>query len=273
MATSDIDVESGYIVPHTVIGLPDHRALGTMIGAASATTGPGGADRVPPAHASTGGCSPVYPRASTEHEEGAIATETPRRGMLEDWSDAFEAGRRRMHELAGGLSGEQLNFRPAPRRWSLGQCLDHLRVSMRIYLDPLEPVVARARSAGRTGDEPYGRGTFMGRFLVRALKKAGKRYPAPPSFRPSRSELDPDDVRAGFEEQIGRMLAAVQRCHGLALGEIRMPWPAFPLVRLSLAQAFELQALHLHRHLDQAERVTRDPGFPTPSRAAPDQSP
>ncbi|MFP3939109.1 MAG: selenium-binding protein SBP56-related protein [Thermoanaerobaculia bacterium] len=42
VASNDIDVESGYIVPHTVIGLPDHKALVTMIGAASETTGPGG---------------------------------------------------------------------------------------------------------------------------------------------------------------------------------------------------------------------------------------
>lgn len=43
VAVNDLDVASGYIVPHTVIGLADHRALVTMIGAASATTGPGGA--------------------------------------------------------------------------------------------------------------------------------------------------------------------------------------------------------------------------------------
>lgn len=193
-----------------------------------------------------------------------MTTEALRSGKLEEWAAAFEAGRRRMHELSDGLSRDEINWKPAPDRWSVGQCLDHLRVSMKVYLDPMEPVVEEARSGGRTGGEPYGRGTFMGRVLLRALKKPGKRYPAPPSFRPRQSDLDPDDVRAGFEEQIGRMLAAVQRCRGLALGEIRMPWPAFPLVRLSLAQAFELQALHLHRHLDQAERVKEEAGFPAP---------
>jgi hypothetical protein len=41
-----------------------------------------------------------------------------------------------------------------------------------------------------------------------------------------------------------------------------MPWPVFHPVKLSLAQAFELQVLHLGRHLDQAERVIRTEGFP-----------
>lgn len=38
----DLVDQSGYIVPHTVIGLPDNQALITMIGALSETSGPGG---------------------------------------------------------------------------------------------------------------------------------------------------------------------------------------------------------------------------------------
>jgi selenium-binding protein 1 len=38
--------QSGYIVPHTVIGMPNNEVLVTMIGAASATTGPGGIVRL-----------------------------------------------------------------------------------------------------------------------------------------------------------------------------------------------------------------------------------
>jgi hypothetical protein len=185
---------------------------------------------------------------------------------LQTWTEAFEAGRERMRALVDGLSHEQVNFKPAPDRWSVAECLDHLAVSMRIYLDPMEPVVdaarAGARAAGKTGGEPYRRGPFLGRLLLRALRKPGKRYPAPRMFRPGRSALAPDAVREGFDAQIGRMLRAVERSDGLALGKIKMPWPVFPPIKLSLAQAFELQALHVGRHLDQAERVTREPGFP-----------
>lgn len=183
-------------------------------------------------------------------------------GTLDQWIQTYEAARDRTGELAEALSHEQINFRPAPRAWSVGQCLDHLAVSMRVYLDPMEPLVEEARSAGRTGGEPYGRGTFMGRYLIRALSKPGKRYPAPKSFRPREGDLDPGAVRDEFEGQLRRLQSAAARCDGLALGEIRMAWPAFRPVKMSLAQAFQLQALHLHRHLDQAERVTQESSFP-----------
>ncbi len=77
--------------------------------------------------------------------------EAPEGGKLREWIESYEAAGRRSEEIAGGLSAEQMNFRPAPGAWSVGQCLDHLAVSMRVYLDPMEPLVDEARSAGRTG--------------------------------------------------------------------------------------------------------------------------
>ncbi len=182
---------------------------------------------------------------------------------LGEWSDAFDDADRRMHELTDGLTREQVNFKPAPRRWSVGKCVDHLSVSMRVYLDFMEPALNAAQAEEWTGSEPYGRGPLLGRMLLRALRKPGARYPAPKLFWPRPSpELEPGTVREHFETELVRLRSAVERSEGLALGRIKMPWPVFGLIKLSLAQAFELQALHIHRHLDQAERVKRDPGFP-----------
>lgn len=178
---------------------------------------------------------------------------------LSEWSSALAAEHERAHELIGALSREQLNFRHAPKKWSVGQCIDHVSVAMGVYLDRMEPVVEQA---DKEGGEPYGRGTWMGRFLIRALRKPGKRYMAPPSFRPRGGELEPDDVRDELDRQFGRMRRALERSDGLALGEILMPWPVFRPVKLSLAQAVELQILHVGRHLDQAQGVIRKDGFP-----------
>lgn len=178
---------------------------------------------------------------------------------LNAWCDAFEAGQERMHTMTRRHSREQFNFKPAPGRWSVGQCIEHLSVSMRMYLDVMEPVI---ETADRRNDAPYDGGPFMGRMLLRALRKPGMRYPAPRSFQPSSAPLNPDSVREDFDQQAIRMQQAIERCDGLALGTIKMPWPVLRLVRISLAQAFELQVLHTDRHLKQTERVTRADNFP-----------
>src|SRR5689334_22503773 len=39
--------------------------------------------------------------------------------------------------LARDLTADELNWRPDPHVWSIGQCLDHLRVSIDVYAPPL----------------------------------------------------------------------------------------------------------------------------------------
>ena len=35
--------------------------------------------------------------------------------------------------LARGLSEPQFNWRPSPEKWSIGECLEHLNVTARLY--------------------------------------------------------------------------------------------------------------------------------------------
>lgn len=188
-----------------------------------------------------------------------MSTQTFESEQVRGWHDLFAAELERVRELTAGLSRRQFNHKPTPDRWSVGQCIDHVAVSMGIYLEPMEPTIEEAELRG---GEPYGRGTFMGRLLVGALRKPGGRYKAPRRFQPASSDLDPDPVRREYERQTGRMQRALERADGLDLGRVKMPWPVFGLIKITLAQAFELQALHTTRHLDQAERVTRSDGFP-----------
>lgn len=190
---------------------------------------------------------------------GSTMTDSLQDERLRDWSAVFSAAEERADAFVRDLSAEQLNFKPAPDRWSVGQCLDHIAVAMGIYLDPMEPAIERAAAReGRAG----GRGTLMGRVLIAALRWPRGRYSAPRDFRPSSSDLEPAAVGREYARQSGRLRRALERCDGLAVDRVKMPWPVFGLIKISLAQAFELQALHTDRHLDQADRVTRAEGFP-----------
>lgn len=188
---------------------------------------------------------------------------------LDEWVAALESSVERTRALIDGMSRRQLNRSPGWHRWSVGQCLDHIGISTRRYLERMEPVLAtaadRERSRTTAPGESYASGTWIGRLLVRALRKPGARYPAPPSFRPARDELEPDRIEAELASALDRLRCAMEAGRGLALGRITMPWPVVRLARISLAQAFELLVLHTERHLGQAERAAREVG-----RAAPE---
>jgi hypothetical protein len=58
--------------------------------------------------------------------------------VLPAWSQRLlselDAADHRAESIATGLSTEQLNWRPMQGAWSVGQCLEHLRVANEVYL-------------------------------------------------------------------------------------------------------------------------------------------
>ena len=164
-----------------------------------------------------------------------------------------------MHALTNRLTKEQFAFKAEPAKWSVGECIEHLNLSMHAYLKFMNPVI-RKTDLKASGD--YAQGTIMGRIMLKALRKPGRRYPAPRSFTPNKNELNPDKVRSNFEKQITRLRQALEDSEGLAIGQITMPWPVFRFIKISLAQAFELQILHNDRHFKQAEQVIQHVDFP-----------
>ncbi len=178
----------------------------------------------------------------------------------------FAESDERLEALAGRLSDEQANWQPAPDRWSAAQCVEHLNASAGLYFGAMEEAIRRGRERGWTGTAPYGRGTLLGRLLLSLVDPANtKKVKAPAIFHPAASELDFAAVCDAFRAANRRFGELMPQADGLDLARIRLPSPVTRLIRLSLAQAFELHSLHEPRHLAQAERVTRLEGFPGPT--------
>jgi len=168
----------------------------------------------------------------------------------------------RMEALTAGLSDAQANFKPGPKKWSINECLDHINQGNRMYALKLEKAIATARAGGKTGAEPYGPGTFLGRYILKVLKRAGSRVPAPGVFKPASSGLKLETLVEQFRTHANRIVELAEQAAGLPLGRIKFTTPAAPIGRVAASQVFEMMQLHSHRHLGQAERVKQAAGYP-----------
>lgn len=182
--------------------------------------------------------------------------------LLEVAIEAHENAVETLDQLVAGLSDEQINWKPEPKTWSIAECIDHLNQGLATYVPRMTPKIEKAHAKGKTGAAPYGRGTFTGRFIVNFLKKPSKKAPAPKAFKPSASVFEVGDVTDRFRENTRRFIALAEQADGLPLGKIKMGTPVSPMLRVSLAQAFELHTLHTPRHLGQAQRVKDHDDFP-----------
>jgi len=165
-------------------------------------------------------------------------------------------------QLAAGLNGEQLNWKPVPDRWSIAQCLEHLAVATEKFGPYLNAAISRGREKYSVSNGPAYRPTLMGGWLIKyLLPDAPKRLTAPKIFRPA--ETAPiDGALEHFLKQQTEFLGFVGQAEGLDYNKTRLRSPVTPLMRYSLADSFVITVVHGQRHLGQARRVRETPGFP-----------
>lgn len=163
--------------------------------------------------------------------------------------------------LVQGLSEAQINWSPAPGRWSIAECLDHTDLTTQSYLRVMEPAILDGRAKGKLGGGAR-YGPFE-RWFIRSLEPpATRRFKAPKKILPSSSSFAKDEVLARFLADHDSLIDLLVQADGLDLGRVRITSPLLSLLKLRLGAAFALLVAHGRRHIWQAHEVMKSPGFP-----------
>jgi hypothetical protein len=188
------------------------------------------------------------------------AARTDARIDLEGCLVQVEASKAWFHQRVLPLSIEQLRWRPDAARWSIAECLEHLNLTLDVYLPKIDDAIVRGRRQDGTPAEC----SWCERAELDAL---GLLEPpvtvavlAPPPTIPEPS-IDPDWLVDHFHQTRDRYADAVRRAFGLGLWRIRIVEPVYPVI-VSLGGTLGLIAAHDRRHMWQAERVRQAPRFP-----------
>ena len=180
---------------------------------------------------------------------------------LREQLERIEAIKRDALALVDGLTDEQLNWRPDPGRWSIGQCLSHVLISGGPYLSRLDGLLEEARNRERTGLPAYRRGAIS-RWFIRSMEppprfKAKTFRSMEPIETLTREPLIGDFIR--FHDELAARIRAMR---GVDPDRARMNSPFFRPLRFTLGQAIALLVTHARRHLWQARQVRQHPSFP-----------
>lgn len=160
----------------------------------------------------------------------------------------------RAQALVGSAGPELCCKRPAPGSWSVAECLEHLSLSADAYFPIWQQMIANAGPRKKEMNAPY-HVDFWGRLLGWILEPPVRiRSKTPVHFAPSDCK-DVAVILAGFLDRQGRIIAALRRCRGRAVDEVKMASPADPRIRYSIWSSFVINAAHQRRHLWQAEQA------------------
>ncbi len=180
----------------------------------------------------------------------------------EKWLESYHEAGLYAREKYGSLTDEQFNWKPNPKKWSVGQCVEHLHITGSLVLPRLENAIHKAESKNKPPSSKPLKAGFFERWFLRMSGEGGKPVPAPPLYKPDRSELDRDEILRKFEQLQMEASELVRRSSGLRLDKLKVASPYTRFLRLSVAMWFELMASHQKRHFAQADRVLDHPEFP-----------
>jgi hypothetical protein len=173
---------------------------------------------------------------------------------IDDFRRQFEQLSADADALVAPLTDAEFHQRPGADAWSVGDCLEHLNVTARVYLPTLDEGVADAIRRGLYGAGPF-RYNPLGRLFAWSQEPPPKwRGRGLAKFAPARQRPRPE-VMAAFRAYQVQYIDRLRQANGIDLARARVSAPPARWLRLSLGSGFALMAAHERRHLWQARRV------------------
>jgi hypothetical protein len=162
----------------------------------------------------------------------------------------------------GALSPSQLNWKPNPAAWSVGQGIEHVVIANRSYFPILEQIVAGTRVPRLVERLPLAPVLF-GRLLIASLDPARlHKVRTAKVFEPTLSVVEPSIV-AAFTQQQQRLVELMQACSHLDAARIIITSPAVSFITYSLLDAFRILVVHEQHHFASTAQLLKLPAFPS----------
>ena len=183
----------------------------------------------------------------------------PTNGELSGLLEELRAVTGDAERVFGGLTPAQLNWKPSPERWSVGQCFEHLIKTNQAFFPALEAAAGGGRENSLWERVSPLSGLFA-RLVLRSLASKRK-FPAPRALKPSSSGVDAGVV-AHFVRHQDELAGLMSAAGAADLKGTIVTSPIAPFVTYSLFDACRIAAAHERRHFGQALAVTEAAGFP-----------
>ena len=181
---------------------------------------------------------------------------------LTDVGAELSAIARDAQSIFGGLDERQLDWRPDATRWSVAQCFDHLLNANREMFQAIDAAVDGSRPRTVWQRAPVLPRIFGWMMIRSQMPEAKRKFTAPRQITPASSAIDPGIVER-FVAYQHEAAARVRSLDERDAARIVMVSPFVSFITYSVLDGCRLMVTHERRHVEQARRVTRVPGFPS----------
>lgn len=160
------------------------------------------------------------------------------------------------------LNLKQLNWREAPHKWSILECIAHLNYVADFYFPPTLKALEYAKKKGSTPQETFTRG-WLGHYYVSKMRLRQDNLPkksieAPQKYVPTldvNEQLDKKEVFDKFVDNQKTLAKIIEEAKGINIEKTRVYAAFFNLVSVRFGDMLKILVYHDERHIVQAQRV------------------
>jgi len=158
------------------------------------------------------------------------------------------------------LTDHQRNWQPAPEKWSINQCLEHITITNRGWLSEINRLIANGAKMSDNHGE-YKRVGIGGYMIGTLVTTKPRKYKTRKKFNPP-SLLDTETVKNDFMNFQKQWEEAMDKIKGFDIDRNKVRSPFLNIIKYRLGNTIELNNIHTRRHLNQAMNVMKTDGFP-----------
>jgi len=163
------------------------------------------------------------------------------------------------------LSFEQCNWQPNPKSWSILQIFAHLNASSNYYQNGIEKKINEQSNTQPTEtfvSSPLGRATWQ-QVKLGKLRNVKRRIKSARVFNPSyfAVALNTEEIDV-FLNNMRQLQEILQSAEQVNLRKIKLPMAVSKFVNLRLGDALMFHVYHIDRHIEQIDKILKNPKFP-----------
>jgi DinB superfamily len=184
-----------------------------------------------------------------------IADQTLSQAERDHAAAELESSRKAFLDATDGLSEAQWTFKPAPDRWSIAECAEHIGVTESFILNLITEQALKGPA------EPEKRALVQGKdtaLMTMAVDRSAK-FKAPEPIQPTHRRTTSAEITKNVLENRARTIEFVSTTQE----DLRDHFMDHPVYKtLDTYQWILLTSAHMRRHTAQILEVKADPNFP-----------
>lgn len=157
----------------------------------------------------------------------------------------------------GELNKDQINLKPTPRGWSIGQIIDHIITINKTYFPVFGNILNGNNRTPFIGRVRFFVNLFGNLILKSTLPSTVKKTQTIPIWEPKESDID-NHIFDEFEEHQGALIQWIDRLEVIDKRNTVISSPANKYIVYDLEKALEIIVQHELRHYQQALKIKED---------------